>query len=80
MPSYYQTLGIFPYFVTFVPGSLYTKGKEIQNRVLRVVLNDYKISSRFTECSLSPNFLYGSHMKTIATEMFKCMNTINPTN
>ena len=37
------------------------------------------ILSRFTECSLSPNSVYGSRMKTIATEMFKCMNNINPT-
>ena len=37
------------------------------------------IISRFTECSLSPNSAYGSRMKTIPTEMFKCMNNINPT-
>ena len=37
------------------------------------------IISRFTECSLSPNSVYGSRMKTIPTEMFQCMNNINPT-
>ena len=37
------------------------------------------IISRFTECSLSPNSVYGSRMKTIATEMFKCTKNINPT-
>ena len=35
--------------------------------------------SRFTECSLSSNSLYVSYMKTIATEMFKCINDICPT-
>ena len=37
------------------------------------------IISRFTECSRSPNSLCGSSMKTIATEMLKCMNSFNPT-
>ena len=40
----YQTLGIVPQFGTFVPGWLYIKGKEIQNRALRGVLNDYQTS------------------------------------
>ena len=34
---YYQTLVIVPQFGTFVPGSLYIKRNEIQNRALRVV-------------------------------------------
>ena len=36
------------------------------------------VISKFTECSLSPNSLYGSHMKNIAIEMFKCLNNTNP--
>ena len=40
----FKLLSIVPYFVTFVPDSLYINGTEIQNRVLRVVLNDYQIS------------------------------------
>ena len=43
MSYYYQTLGIVPQFVTFA-GSLYIEGKEIQNRWLWVVLNDYQMT------------------------------------
>ena len=44
MPLYYQTVGIVPLFGIFVPGSLYIKGNETQNRELRAVLNDYQTS------------------------------------
>ena len=37
------------------------------------------IISRFIECSRSPNSRCGSSMKTIATEMLKCINSFNPT-
>ena len=37
------------------------------------------VISRFTECSLSFDSLYVSRsMEIIATEMFKCVNNINP--
>ena len=38
-----------------------------------------EVISKLTECGLSPNSLYASRVKAITTEMFKCLNNINPT-
>ena len=72
MSSYYETLGIVPYIVTFVPGSLYLKGKDIQNRVLRVVLNDYQISYQdLLNVVYHPTLFMGPVWKLLP---LKCLN------
>ena len=58
--------------IIFVPDSLYIKGHEIQNRVLRVVLNDYQISYQdLLNVVYHPTLFMGPVWKPL---LLKCLN------
>ena len=54
------------------------KVEKVNKRALRVVLNDYVSSYPELLLKTGRSSLYVSRIKTIATEMYKCKNDINP--
>ena len=54
------------------------KVEKVNKRALRVVLNDYVSSYPELLLKTGRSSLYISRIKTIATEMYKCKNDINP--
>ena len=51
---------------------------KVNKRALWVVLNDYVSSYHESLLKTRPSSLYVSRIKTIASEMYKCKNDINP--